>query len=388
MDTIQRVECFKLAIPRDTPYLGKLDSETKVNHRGYFVRKENRSIYSICDNSLLVRITTQSGAYGWGECVTVVAPQVAESIIEQILEPFIIGRDPMNVAELYEDMYNSMRVRGFFGGFMMDAVSAVDIALWDLKGKLLGLPIHQLLGSQRHTSLPCYVSGLPAPTRAERGELAKRFLDKGFADFKLPIIMDVEHPVEEFAALRRAVGDASRLLVDFHWRYTGPEAVNLIRRMDEHDLFLAEAPVHAEDIAGQAHVTAHAGVHVGIGEELRTVYEYLPRFEGHCMDVIQPEMGRTGITAFWRICTLAAAYHMKIMPHASIGVGVFQAASLQASVAVEGFVMHEYQHSNFDRCLPLLHGNMGCKEGRFILPDGAGLGVEPTEETLEKFTIK
>jgi galactonate dehydratase len=125
------------------------------------------------------------------------------------------------------------------------------------------------------------------------------------------------------------------------------------------------------------------GTSVGIGEELRTVYEYRPRFTARCMNVIQPEMGRTGITSFWHICQLAQAFHGKVMPHASIGVGLFQAASLQVSAALPNLEMHEYQHSIFDKNLRYLTGDMACAAGYFSLPSGPGLGVEPRDEVFE-----
>lgn len=192
MSKVVSIDCYKIAIPRDVPYLGELKEGETINHRGYFVRKGNRSIYSIYDNSLVVKVTCENGAVGWGECVTVVAPQVAEAVIQQIIEPIVVGRDPIDVVEIYEDIYNSMRVRGFFGGFFMDAVAAIDIALWDLKGKLLDMSVCELLGSRRHKKLRAYVSGLPVPTRSERAEMTKQFMDSGFDSFKLPIIVDAD----------------------------------------------------------------------------------------------------------------------------------------------------------------------------------------------------
>ena len=122
---------------------------------------------------------------------------------------------------------------------------------------------------------------------------------------------------------------------------------------------------------------------VGLGEELRTAYEYLPRFLKRCMDVVQPEMGRTGITSFAEICQAAKMFHCRVMPHASIGIGIFQAASLHASAALPHLVFHEYQHSIFDRNLRFLTGTMSCADGYFTLPDGPGLGVEPKPEVLQ-----
>ena len=125
---------------------------------------------------------------------------------------------------------------------------------------------------------------------------------------------------------------------------------------------------------------------VAIGEEIRTVYEYRPRFLNRCMNIIQPEMGRMGVTQFWNVCQMARAFHTLVMPHGSIGIGIFLAASLHASAACSQFVMHEYQHSIVDKNLQYIRGGLKCEEGFFHLPEDAGIGVTPTRDTLEHFT--
>ena len=382
-DLIKAIEVYPLAIPRDTPYLGPLEDGVRVNEKGYFVRPGNQSIYSLHDHSVLVKLTTQSGAVGWGECYSIVAPQATALLIQDILEPLVIGRDPHDVVVIYEDMYNAMRVRGFFGGFYVDAISAVDIALWDLRGKLAGLPICKLLGAQRHQRLPVYVSGLPKPTRAERAALAKEWMGKGFSALKFAAAIAHDGEVAEIQSIREAVGPDVKILADLHWRYTDQEAIKLITQMEPYDLYIAEAPCNSEDMEGQARVVAAVKTPVAIGEELRTVFEYRLRFVKRCMSVIQPEIAHTGITAFWDICKMAQAFHCKVMPHASIGIGIFQAASLQVSAALSNLDMHEYQHSIFDKNLQYITGNMRCEAGYFYLPDGPGLGVEPKENVFE-----
>ena len=387
-NNITKVECFKIGVPRDTPYLGKLGEKDFVTKNGYFVRHSNCGIYSLKDISLLVKITCESGDYGWGECVTVVAPQVPEAVIEQVLEPLLIGKDPMHVMQITEDLYSCMRVRGFWGGFFVDAIAACDIALWDLKGKLLKKPVCELLGSVRHKKLKAYVSGLPVPTQKERAIMAKAWMDRGFDAVKVPIIVDLEHPEREVESLRKAMGDDGKILVDMHWKYTALEAIRIINKMDQYDLYVAEAPVNAEDIEGQAQVAASVQTNVAIGEELRTPYQYRPRFTNRCMNIIQPEMGRTGISYFWEICQMAKTFHVQVMPHASIGIGIFQAASLHVAATALTSVAHEYQHSIFDKNLKYITGNMRCEEGYFYVPDGPGLGVKPTNELLEKYIIQ
>ncbi|MCD8482857.1 MAG: mandelate racemase/muconate lactonizing enzyme family protein [Verrucomicrobia bacterium] len=382
MDTIQSITTYCLSIPREVPYMGALGKGDTQGTNGLFIRGGNRSVYSTSDHCVLVRIETKSGAIGWGECVAVVAPQVAASAIESLIQPLLLGRDPHDVIAIGEDLYDSMRVRGFFGGFWGDAMAAVDIALWDLKGKLSGQSIAQLLGGKRTKRIPAYISGLPENTMEKRAALAVGWQQKGFKAFKFPAALNPQGFVDEIAGLRAALGPEAMLLCDMHWRNTAGAAVQLIRRMEPFNLAVAEAPVAPEDIPGQAHVRRSVDTPVAIGEELRTVFEYRPRFEAGCMDIVQPEMGRTGLSQFWLICQMARAWNCEVMPHASIGIGIFQAASLQVAAAISNCPIHEYQHSIFDKNLHLVTGDMACSEGYFHVPTGAGLGVEPTAEAL------
>ncbi|MEX2606539.1 MAG: mandelate racemase/muconate lactonizing enzyme family protein [Kiritimatiellia bacterium] len=379
---ITAVETFCIRLPREVPYLGKLEDGVEANENGYFVRPGNLSVYSIHDQSTLVRITTEGGVTGWGECVGFVVPQATKAIIDEMLGPWLMGQDASDPAVLYHRMYDLMRVRGFFGGYYHDALAGVDIALWDTAARSADLPLCKMLGGQRWKKIPAYVSGLPMPTLAERVDLALSWQAKGFNAFKFASAVSHEGTAEEMKSLREALGPRATILCDMHWKHTAPEAIRLIQEMNVHRLAVAEAPCRPEDIEGQAQVAAAVSCPVGIGEELRTSFEYLPRFERRAIGVIQPEMGRTGITSFMEIAALGRAFHVKVMPHASIGIGLFQAASLHASAVMPHLELHEYQHSIFDKNLQFISGDMSCEDGMFTLPTGPGLGVAPTEEVL------
>lgn len=382
-DRIAALELFPLRIPRETPYLGPLEPGVQVSERGYFIRPGNQTVYSIHDHTVLVKIKTERGLIGWGESFGVVAPEAVALIAQDLLTPLVLGRDPHDAVAIAEDMYNAMRVRGFFGGFYVDALAGIDIALWDLRGKLTGLPICKLLGAQRHTRIPAYVSGLPKATVEERAQLAKTWIDRGFSAVKFAAAVAHEGELAEMQAIRAAIGPGPKILADLHWKYTDQEAIKLITALEAYDLAVAEAPVQSEDLEGQTRVAAAVKTPVAIGEELRTVFEYRPRFVHRCMSIIQPEMAHMGITQFWQVCQMARAFHCQVMPHATIGVGIAQAASLHVSAALPNLVMHEYQHSIFDRNLQFIDGNMRCEAGYFYLPDGPGLGVEPSEAVLQ-----
>ena len=380
---IAEVESFIISIPREAPYLGPLGPGERINERGYLVRSGNRTIYPSTDMTVLIKITADDGSVGWGETYGIVAPDAVTAIIDDVLGPLIVGRDPCDVVVIQEDLYDLMRVRGFFGGFFVDAIAGLDIAIWDLFGKLLGQPVVKLLGGQRQERIPAYVSGLPGATLDDRLALARDFLARGFDAFKYAAAVSHDGIVQEMRVLREGLGPQVKLMVDLHWKFTAQEAVQLIEQLAPYNPYFVEAPCQPEDIEGQAHVGASVRVPLALGEEWRTVFEYRPRFERRAMSIVQPEMGHTGISQFIQIARMANAFHMKVIPHASIGIGIYQAASLHATAALPNAPMHEYQHSVFDRNLKYVNTSMRCENGAFSLPEGPGLGVTPNDSVWE-----
>jgi len=383
LDAISRIDTFILRIPRDVPYLGPLRDGEFINDKGYLIRKGNRSIYPAQDMSVLVRVTGESGEVGWGETYGIAAPEAVVAIIDNLLARTILGRCPSEVSVIWEDLYDLMRVRGFFGGYYVDALAGIDIALWDLFGRRAGLSVAQLLGGSRRRSLPAYVSGLPRATLAERCDMARDWVDRGFRAIKFAAAMSDDGIVTEMAALREAVGPEVDLMVDLHWKFEAAEAIRLIRRLEAYNLYFAEAPCQPEDMEGQARVARGIAVPLALGEEWRTVYEYRPRLEARACGIVQPEIGHTGITQFARIARMAEAFHLNVIPHASISCGLFMAASLQATAALSRVPYHEYQHSIFDRNLEFTVGDMACTEGHYTVPSGPGLGVRPSDSVFE-----
>jgi L-alanine-DL-glutamate epimerase-like enolase superfamily enzyme len=382
IDPIRRVEARILTIPRDTPYMGALRPGEEPNSSGYFVRKGNGTVYPTVDRSVLVRVETRDGVVGWGETYGLVAPRAVMAIIDDLLVGFIVDRDPWDVAVIHDDLYDLMRVRGYTGGFYLDALAAIDIALWDICGKLADKPVAKLLGGQRRRSIPAYISGLPRRTRVERAELAAEWQSRNFTMFKFAGAVADDGVVSELASLRERLGSEARIAADLHWSFTASEAIETIRAFEPYRPWFAEAPCKPEDIEGQARVAASVVVPIGLGEEWRTVHDARPRLERHCAAVVQPEMGHTGITQFMRIAHMAEAHHCQVIPHATIGLGIFLAASLQAGAAIRSLPAHEFQHSVFEQNRRLITGDMACVDGAYTVPSGAGLGVEPSEEAL------
>ena len=381
-DLVASVEVFTLTLPRDTPYLGAARAGEVANAQGYLVRRGNRTVYPTFDRSVLVRLETAGGVVGWGETYGIVAPGAVAAIINDLLAGFTIGRDPSDPSAIYDDNYDLMRVRGYTGGFTVDALGAIDIALWDIAGRLAGRPVADLLGPVLRTTIPAYVSGLPEATGAARADLARHWQDRGFDAFKFATPVADDGPAAEMQSLRAALGPTARIAADLHWNQTADEALALIAAMEPHGLWFAEAPVRTEDIAALAKVTHASRTPIAVGEEWRTEWDMIHRIERCRIAIVQPEMGHKGITNFLRIGRLAATHGIEVIPHATIGAGIFLAASLHASATLPTLTCHEFQHSIFEPNRRLLTGGMDCRDGHYRLPDGPGLGVSPSDEAL------
>lgn len=382
MSRVTKLEAFICTIPRDEPYLGALREGEAPNERGYFVRKGNKTVYPTVDRSVLVRLETDSGAIGWGETYGLVAPRATTEIILDLLANFVIGRDPSEASEIHDDLYNLMRVRGYTGGFYLDALAAVDIALWDAAGREAGRSVADLLGGRKRDQFSGYISGLPKSTLPERVEFAREWVSKGFTSFKFAAPVADDGIVAEVSALRAGLGSEARIACDMHWAHSPEGAIAAIKEMEPFGLWFAEAPIATEDIQGLGKVARSVDTPIGVGEEWRTLFDARLRFDVNGAQIVQPEMGHKGITEFVRIGRAAHELGIDVLPHATIGTGIFLAASIQASLSLEGLIGHEFQHSIFIRNEGLITEGISCVEGLYQMADGPGIGIEPTDKLM------
>ncbi len=378
-DPVVDLNVYWVDLSQSVPYLGPLRTGESVNPSGYFVRQGNRTVYAKANRSLVVRLETQSGIEGWGETYGLITPEAPAALLNDLIRSFVLGRDPADREALHDELYDLMRVRGYTGGFYLDALAAVDIALWDIAGKITGQPVSQLLGGAQIDTLPAYVSGLPKATLTERCQLATEWWSRGFTAFKfaLPVADDgVEY---EYATLRQTLPEDARIACDLHWAFQADEAIQLAQRLKPHRPWFLEAPLPPEEVFGLQQVAEQAGESIAVGEEWRTVYDARLRIDLQACHIVQPEMGHTGITQFARIARHAAAHSLPVIPHATIGSGIFLAASLQASAALGNVPFHEFQHSVFEPFRHFTGDALVCESGHFQIPNGDGIGVTPSE---------
>ncbi|MEU2900874.1 mandelate racemase/muconate lactonizing enzyme family protein [Streptomyces sp. NPDC006967] len=385
MSRITEVRGF--VVKMDQSYLGGTAQVDLPGQRGDYVRHQKyRSSYSTKSETFLVRITTDDGTYGWGEAQAPLVPEVAATIVERLLGPFLLGRDPFDTQSIWMDNYDAMRERGHVNGYHLDAVAAIDIALWDLKGKLLGASVATLMGGRLRQQVPCYVSGLSAPDDDTRVASVTKWADQGFTEFKLPLGNGAAADARSFAAVRRALGDDATINVDLHWRYSVPDAITLGRRMEEHGLGFYEAPVAPEDSLGQAEVAAALAASVAIGEELRTRYDFRDRLVKRSADVLQPDVGRMGITEVMGVSALAEAFHVSLALHLGVGLGIYIAAGVQVAAATRNVQTMEFQPGQLNVGNALLKQPVECASGWYTVPEGPGLGVDVDLDTLQTHT--
>lgn len=382
---IARIETFVVKIPVHDRFGGQSTPPDTFIDSDYYFEEEWNEVYSQKVETLLIRVETDTGVYGWGESQAPIAPEVAKTLIDRVLGPMLLGSDPRRTNVLWERMYKSMHVRGQVTGFMLDAISGVDMALWDIKGKAAGEPVCVMLGGPFLNRLPAYVSALRAPTVEERAALAQEHFEEGYAAVKLYLGRGVEEDIANARAVRELVGAERRLLSDLFWIYSLPEAERLGRALQDLGIEWMEAPLPPEDVQGHARLAEALEVAIAVGEPLRTRYQFLSWFEQGALDIAQPDVARCGITEGKRIADLAGAYHLPVAFHLGVCLGVGMAATWHLAASVPNFYIQEHEPPMLPLSNRFFKEPLRFEGGHAIVPDGPGLGVDIDMEALSQW---
>jgi L-alanine-DL-glutamate epimerase-like enolase superfamily enzyme len=346
------------------------------------------SVYPTAVETLFATVETDGGADGMGEAQFPVAPEAGAVVVERVLRPLLIGRDPLDRERLYEMLYSAMRYRGHITGLYIDAVAAVDNALWDLAGRAMEQPVWQLLGGRARDRIPAYVSGLIGETRERRIEEALAFKRRGFRAFKIFGGHGIDEDAAEAAALREALGPDVRLGVDTQWMYDPESAVRLGRELQRIGIAFLETPVQPEDLAGTARVAQALDLPIAGGECERTRYQFAPWLDAGALDIVQVDVGRCGTTESRAIARLADAHHRPLTLHLGVGLFGYIAASLQVAAWAPGLFMVEYQPQMVELASGLLHEPFEVEAGEFVVPRGPGSGVRVNGDALAPYVVR
>lgn len=350
----------------------------------YFVRPENGCLYAGDLESVVVEVRTDQGISGWGEAQSPIGATATASLIQEVVVPQILGQDPLDREVIWDNLGRSMATRGHFTGVYRDAVAAVDIALWDLVGHALNVPVATLLGGIRRTRLEAYVSGVPGSTASRRTERARDLMEaQGFRHFKLALGYGVSEDVDEVRMMRDAVGNRVGLYVDAHWHYTATEAIRLGSALDALHVGFLEAPVPTENEEAFIRVGENTQIPLAVGEEFRSVRQHYRLLATGLVGVLQPDVGRCGITGCQEIVHLAKLFGIPVAPHVGVGLGIYVAAALQLAAALPQFYLMECDPDpGLILANQLLETPLVIDHGAYLLPDGPGLGVTVNRECL------
>ncbi len=352
-------------------------------------------------SATLVEIETDAGITGWGEAFAqgLEPPEIAAAVVTHALTPLVEGADPLDTEVLWHRMYHASRDYGRKGS-VLAAISAVDIACWDIAGKHFGVPVHRLLGGAFRKSVVPYATGfyrLTGQGEATRlGEEAIAHFEAGFRFMKVKLGYGVDDDIQVMAEIRRALGDRPvTLMVDTNHAYGRAEALRLGHALEPYDLRWYEEPVVPEDRAGYAELRAKLRVPIAGGENEHALYGFRELLEARAIDIAQPDLGSCGgITAARHIVALAQAHGVEVNPHVW-GSAVAQAASLQLIAALP--VTHhslfarapilEYDRSTHPFRRDLIAHPVDLADGVVSIPDGPGLGIEVRADTVARFRV-
>ena len=379
MSPIKKVTCHVVSAPVERPF---------TSSRGWLYKTRG---------SCIVEIETAEGIVGWGECYGPSA--VAKAYIETQFAPRIIGRDAFDVEVIWEDLYN--RIKDYGGrGMATSALSGIDIALWDIIGKSCGKPIHKLIGGAYRTEVTAYATGLYFIDMdrlvEEAVEEANEFVGNGFVAIKMKIgLGSPKLDIERVAAVRKAIGDDVRLMVDANHCFTVPQAIRIGRELEKLNVEWFEEPISPEDVDGYVEVSRSLDMAVAGGENEFTRWGFRDLVVRKAMDIIQPDVcAAGGISECRKIAALASAHGVECIPHAW-GSAIGLAATLHFLAALPD------QPPSFRPMPPLLELEQ-CENpfrdllsvepivqqgGKVQIPTGSGLGIEINRSVLDRYRV-
>ena len=355
----------------------------------------------------LVEVETDEGVTGWGECFGPGNVAIAnKGIVEQVIRPMILGDDPIDRDVIWHKVYNLLRDHGQ-KGMPMQALSGVDIALWDIAGKLAGLPLHKMIGGAHRTEVSVYGYGMmlrPEPA----DDLAARFVDEaaeirdmGFAATKMKLGLGPKDDVALATAVRKGIGNDFPFMADANHCYTTSDAFYVGRALEELDAYWFEEPVAPEDHDGYRELRAGLTVNISGGEAEFNRWGWRQILENRGLDIAQPEVcALGGITEYLRVLALCHAHFTPVINHVW-GSAIAVATNLQLLAAMpplpgglhpwEPMLEFDTTDNKFrDQLLqsPLnIQGQVRKTGGKVAIPEGPGLGVEPDRDFIRQYAI-
>ena len=348
---------------------------------------------------MFLKIETDEGIVGWGEPVVEGRARTVETAVNE-LRPILIGADPLKIEHLWQTMYRGTFYRG--GPVLCSAISGIEMALWDIKGKYYNMPVYEMLGGSCRDKIRMY--GHLKPT-GHPGEfpipdmlaITDTRLEEGFTVMKYSIIPPikpidnmemVDKVVERFAAVRERVGKKVDIAIDFHGRVSPAMSIRLLQALEPYYPLFVEEPVLPENVDEMVRVSRSTTIPIAAGERLFTKWGFRELIEKQAVSVVQPDLCHCGgIFEARKIAAMAETYYMQIAPHNPLGP-ISLAACLQLDATVPNLLAQEHpgMPDHADLGVGLLKDPFKVEsDGCIRIPNGPGLGIEVDEEALEAY---
>ncbi|MGY4408129.1 mandelate racemase/muconate lactonizing enzyme family protein [Bradyrhizobium sp. USDA 3315] len=347
--------------------------------------------------AMLVEIETDQGIIGWGECY---GPARMTAAVVDSIAPWIIGKDPLRTDYLWRMIYAGLRDHGQ-KGVVIQGLSGIDIALWDIKGKCFGVPVQQLLGGAQRTEIGTYATGL-LRRRADDpirylAEEAAGYVAEGFPAVKLKIGFGVEEDAVTIRVVREAIGPTVKLMVDANHAYDSVAAIRLGRMIEHHDIDWFEEPVPPENIAGYRAVKTALSIPIAGGECEFTRFGFRELFVSRALDIAQPDIcAAGGLSECKKIADMAEVFGVRFNPHVW-GTGIAIAASLHLLAVLPSHTppslnpiepILEFDRTEFPIRQAILAKPIEHTRGIVRVPEGVGLGIEVDRKALVRFAAQ
>jgi galactonate dehydratase len=360
------------------------------------------------NNPVILRVHTDEGISGLGEVALAygVGASAGLGMVRELAERFLIGSDPFRIEHLWEAMYRYTFWAQGGGPVVYGGMSAIDEALWDIKGKALGVPAYELLGGRCWDKLRVYANGWyhKGVAPEDYAEAAQRVVADGYNAMKFdpfaynpegvweyprraldPVRADLAY--ERVKAVREAVGPYTDILVEVHGNLGTTSAIQMGKRLEALKPFFYEEPVDAMNVECMRKVADNVDIPIAAGERLYTRYGFRPYIEGQILDILQPDLGLAGgLTETKKIADFAQTYNLHVQPHNCAGP-IATAASLQLDACITNFIIQElFPYRNDGRYELVTQAfELQVVDGYVPVPETPGLGVELNEDVVSKY---
>ncbi|PRY22191.1 galactonate dehydratase [Aliiruegeria haliotis] len=333
---------------------------------------------------VLVEIRTEGGAVGVGECLARFSPLAYASLVEDLLRPVLVGQPASPIGRHWRNM--SRTLSGRQGGALIEAISGVDIALWDLLGKQCQQPISTLLGGEGRTHVPVYGASVHWGEDAKALAGLESLLERGFRSIKVKIGGTPREAASRIALIRKAAGDEIELTADANWNFTRAEAIEVGNALHDNGYAWFEEPVRPDDEQGYRLLAEKLSVPLAAGESNFTARQALPLLQSGALAVLQPDVARAGgISETWLAAQLADTHEAQFAPHVGMSGIVCEAASLHLAAAAPNTRAMECAATanRFKSDLADMRPTVEqMRDGVVPVPTGPGLGIEINWEAV------